>query len=696
MNKTNTFLFIIFLFTICKLHGQVQWKSYSSGNEIAEMKLDGNTLWVATLGDGLLKINVKTGDTTVFQTTNSGITSDIVHHVTIDKSGFIYVTVSYGRINGYQIMRFDGKKTWKNISGLIFGAYDLEIDSSIILSVGYNGIYQIVNDTSVKLQGLPTDQFRCIAIDVNGNKWFGSPNRLIKYNKTVLATYDQTSFSGLSNGVQTILCDSNNVLWLGTSNGLIKFDGNNWTIWNNSNSSFSASTIYKITKDKSNQLWLGCADFIWKFNGTDFTVYKDTTLSIRGKWTAMDICIDSSGNKWVGTENAGLYKFNDISFTKQTTSNSGLPTPHGMTMLEDKKGKKWFATSMGIYGTYGLSSFDGVNWTYYTPQNSGFKEYSCGDITLDSLGNIWCLGQLAVYKFDGVNWTRYGLPYEYYKIKWHKGLLWVFGYEKARSFDGVKWTNYALVSGAIPNGIASDKKGNLWISANNVGAYCYDGVNFKQYGPGNSGIVSIHSTDVCVDSNDVVWISSSEGLSRFDGQFWETYTIAKKSPLPTDELDNVAVDKKNIIWISSISNLTRFDFDSTRWKNYNRTNSPVIFPRKVSFDNEGNKWIAEADQGFLFMKDDIITQIPVTDQLNTTVCIFPNPACDVVTVTFKRAPAKNYTFCLQTIQGQTVILVEQITSSPLKINLQGLSKGIYFYKIIGNAEQAGSGKLIIQ
>ena len=37
------------------------------------------------------------------------------------------------------------------------------------------------------------------------------------------------------------------------------------------------------------------------------------------------IAIDGSGNKWIGTDDGGLAKFDGTTWTVYTTSNSGLP-----------------------------------------------------------------------------------------------------------------------------------------------------------------------------------------------------------------------------------------------------------------------------------------------------------------------------------------------------------------------------------
>ena len=52
----------------------------------------------------------------------------------------------------------------------------------------------------------------------------------------------------------------------------------------------------------------------------------------------------TQGNKWFGTDNGGVAKFDDINWTVYTTSNSGLPENDVFSIAIDAEGNKWFGT----------------------------------------------------------------------------------------------------------------------------------------------------------------------------------------------------------------------------------------------------------------------------------------------------------------------------------------------------------------
>jgi ligand-binding sensor domain-containing protein len=76
------------------------------------------------------------------------------------------------------------------------------------------------------------------------------------------------------------------------------------------------------------------------------------------------------------------------------TSNSGLPDNWVLSIAIDSSENKWIGTQ------YGLVAFDGSNWTVYSPSNSGLNNSWAKYIVIDTKGNKWIGTQygLSVYK----------------------------------------------------------------------------------------------------------------------------------------------------------------------------------------------------------------------------------------------------------------------------------------------------------
>ncbi len=110
------------------------------------------------------------------------------------------------------------------------------------------------------------------------------------------------------------------------------------------------------------------------------------------------IAIDNDGNKWIGTWDGGLAKFDGVNWFVYNTSNSGLPDDWVLSIAIDQQGNKWIGTNGG------LAKFDGLNWTVYKSWNSGLPTNLVYSIAIDEYGNKWIGtdGGLGVYREGGV------------------------------------------------------------------------------------------------------------------------------------------------------------------------------------------------------------------------------------------------------------------------------------------------------
>ncbi|MCC6448831.1 MAG: hypothetical protein IT215_09135, partial [Chitinophagaceae bacterium] len=66
------------------------------------------------------------------------------------------------------------------------------------------------------------------------------------------------------------------------------------------------------------------------------------------------IKIDSLGNKWIGTNNKGLIKFDGVNFTLYDTTNCAIPDMTIFDLTVDSSSNLWIGSKKG------LSQFDGV------------------------------------------------------------------------------------------------------------------------------------------------------------------------------------------------------------------------------------------------------------------------------------------------------------------------------------------------
>ncbi len=177
----------------------------------------------------------------------------------------------------------------------------------------------------------------------------------------------------------------------------------NWKVYNVDNSDLPQNSVTSIALDSSGNKWIGTRDGgLAKFDGTSWIVYN-TSNSGLPKNGIRSLAIDGSGNKWIGTYDGGVARFDDTNWTVYDTSNSGLTDPHALSLEIDNSGAIWIGTYYG-----GLVKFNGTNWTMHHISNSGLRDLFILSIAVDGSGNKWigtALG-LAVFNEGGIVSTK--------------------------------------------------------------------------------------------------------------------------------------------------------------------------------------------------------------------------------------------------------------------------------------------------
>lgn len=275
---------------------------------------------------------------TVYNTINSGIPSNNIPTITIDKTGNKWIGSNSG------IARFDNT---------VWSVY-----SSYSHTYWKNGI----------------------ALDTNDLLWLApndGSNTVCKLNDSCYSHTDSLIFPNSAYWAYVLAIDTNNNIWLGggpsSSGKILKFDGSNWTEYNS-----TSNIAFSIKIDDAQNIWIGSGGSLNKFDGNIWTQYLIPAI---GNNPINSIAIDSNNTKWLATNN-GLTKF-DGTITTYNTSNSNIQSNYVRTVAIDVMGNKWVGTD------YGLAKFDGTNWTIYTTSNSDLPSNNILSLATDVNGKIW-------------------------------------------------------------------------------------------------------------------------------------------------------------------------------------------------------------------------------------------------------------------------------------------------------------------
>jgi len=401
-------------------------------------------------------------------------------------------------------------------------------------------------------------------------------------------------------------------LWQGTSGGVVKRSITNpltdVIYYTKENSGLISLNISSIAIDKSGNKWFGTWDRgVSKFDGTNWTSYTTYNSGLVGN-SILSIAIDSSGNVWFGTQFNGVSKFDGSNWTTYNPSNSGLANDTIMFILADGSGDIWCATLW----TW-VSKFDGTKWETYITSNSGLPDNSIYSIGIEKTGVKWFgTWQNGVCRFDGINWETYDssnselannqvfdITIDDSANKWFGT-----GGGGVSKFDGINWTTYDTSSSGLVsdwlNCITIDREGNKWFGTV-MGVSKFDGINWINYDRSNSGLVDDDISSIAQDSSGHMWFASGSwvgGVYEFDDTNWVTYNTSN-SGLTDNHVNAVVVDASNNKWFGTEGGVCKYD--GTNWTTYTKSNSGIDSGdvMDIDFDHSGNVWIATVPVCFL-------------------------------------------------------------------------------------------------
>lgn len=158
-------------------------------------------------------------------------------------------------------------------------------------------------------------------------------------------------------------------------------------------------------------------------------------------------------------------------------------------------------------------------------------------------------------------------------------LSFVGGLVNAQSADQIRSHHYHMGHGLSSNlvySFAQDHNGMMWIGTSN-GLCRFDGNNFKVFRKDYANLNSLRDNMVikmAIDSRNNVWIGYASGGFSCYNQITRTFThylpdSTKPNSIPYGGVDGISIDSKNRIWLGiALKGLTCFDPATGIFKNY--------------------------------------------------------------------------------------------------------------------------------
>lgn len=275
---------------------------------------------------------------------------------------------------------------------------------------------------------------------------------------------------------------------------------------------FPSDWVISLWEDREGNLWSG--------TGTGLVVARPDnveTVSPPDQWkgrAVLSVCPGQNGALWIGTEGAGLYRYQNGVWTN-FDADQGIRNPYIWSLAEDGLGRLWAGTwGGGLFVQHGDSFEFAPGMSNITPPMPAI---------LSTHDEMWIgtTAGLLSYKNDQAIWVRQ---------------------DNGQSLGDVR-------------AIAKDKQGATWFGTAGNGLACLQNQGIRQFRK-SDGLSSDFIECLRFGGDGALWIGTfGGGLDRFkEGRF---SVINRNHGLPNSAIGDIEADGRGYFWISSYGGIIR-------------------------------------------------------------------------------------------------------------------------------------------
>lgn len=343
---------------------------------------------------------------------NAGLADNIVQTISPDpvNKNVLWLGFQNGAVARFSLTNTHAETVYTNTAQEGQVNMILPLDQEIWLATN-RGLTILSRNTYEVLQEEAIGKMQGVYADQEANVWLMQSNQLLKTKgeqvRLVLPLTPEEN-----KDVHDVLIDKSGDYWITAKNGVVRYTrtGSNWK-----------KTFYKLPlqqntditcmyEDASDHIWIGTmGDGLFVLDAitgsqrhiTEIPGFeKASVLSVSG--SGMHIWISGLEGVVKGTYNvqntASPYSFETV------TANSLIGSAYIYHILEDTKGRTWFATD-----GKGVVLYENNNFRIMG-EKEGLDAKVIYSVIEDRKGNIWCSAlNKGLYKWDGTKFLNFGI-----------------------------------------------------------------------------------------------------------------------------------------------------------------------------------------------------------------------------------------------------------------------------------------------
>jgi ligand-binding sensor domain-containing protein/serine phosphatase RsbU (regulator of sigma subunit) len=339
------------------------------------------------------------------------------------------------------------------------------------------------------------------------------------------------------------------------------------------------SSVYCLMQDSRGFIWMGTDGAgVVRFDGQKFETFSKTNGLSNN--VVRSLFEDSKGNIWIGTDN-GLTLYDGFKF-RTIGKELGLKGSHVLKIIEGSNGIIWAATSDG--GLARLTIGDSISITNYSKEDGLISNFIF-DIYEDAGKKLWLgmFGGVNIIEFEDEsskkikNITRpdieSGSVISITSIKpGPNGKIWLGSYGEGlftATFSPDK-KSYAIessiVNSIIPGIIVWDllnrKDGELWIATDKNGIIKLKDGKITGIFDKENGLLSNQILDILEDKEENTWVASfGQGAMMHDDEKFITYT--ESDGITGNQVQDILFDSDNIFYVATEEGLLQLKKNGT-------------------------------------------------------------------------------------------------------------------------------------
>ncbi len=728
-------LLIAFLILLLSTNADaVEWKNFSSFEEVQSLKVIDDSLYISTSG-GLIRV-ASFVDTPQSYHKLDGLGTNNITDIIKDSNGDKWLT-GFGRLIKWSDNTFEQFLFFDNLNNNLFQLNTLLEQGDylwVATSIGLV-LFSKVNDG-----GQIEDSYPLFG-DLNPNPSVN--DILVDRNIIWLATSDGVAFADFTNF--SLLKSPSNWTTISTRN-FAEIDNNEFlsiVFYNSSIYALNRTSLYRVDVDVFDfvtltEIVLPVAATLQNMTikndtlivlaeknnvGTMYYLLSDTlnqTISL-GNINPTD-AVTFDGLLWVGSEKDGLETISNSTIAKFELG--GLPDNVVSDIVVDKDER--------IFGGFSDKTFaasTGSNW-----ENFNFPVGQDATVTmLDSLGRVWMgtwgkgvwvLDDTVIINYDENNSSlrgnsdngATGLGWVYTTGMDNNGrFLFMTSYRAVNNYpiaigdienlnSPTGWDSIGTVNGLTNQFLTSldYQAGKVAVGTESDGIFeCSVGSNpfvsdkiCRHLTRENSNLISNTVRDIAYAPNDELWVGTNFGLSRYDLGIDFFRDIQMPRGISSD-INALEFDSRGNLWIGTQDGLALRNPNDGSYEVFTTFNSGLVsdFIQNITFDKLTGKIYVATDKGISVISS--LQGKPVFEI--SEVLAFPNPF-----VINSPSDKLNFNFALTTdvsiynASGEHIITMSVIDSWDGK-NDKGndVASGVYLFIVKDEDGNIGKGKILL-